>query len=535
MARYNDSSDFPRFADDALEQNALEVLGLIRSMKNTFALVNRTPPDILSLIPEYWDRRERDKNVIRLTHVCRGWRDLFTLRPLLWNRLGCVDVDKTRAYLERSKSSPLEIILNNKTDALFLAGPHIGRVKSLTIIAVRGDVISDITTHFSRPAPLLEYLSIAIRAPYIPVLDCALFNRDLPSVRTLELEGVVTELPWRDLSNLTSFSLNRTAVDKISITILLDFFEHASMLRRVTLVGSIPIISNAPPERVVSLPRLEGFVICGSLPYSTLLNHLSIPPNAATTMTFDLINDRLPIQDHHPKSLVNFGHLSYITQINVGLRGKPKLIQLYGPSGSHHIQGKWVGVTGFDNCPVTVDTRMLQSVVTFDTSNVERFAITQYPVSPHLNTEESPPYHVLFRMGNLRTLTLTECHNLLFFAALNPEKTPHGVILCLGLTELILHVHLEKRSCLKELWEMAKARDSRGVRLQSVTIICTQQVVLPKEVFKLRQYVPRVEYRLEDEFPEWNVVVPAWQNFGNLFPSLWTCEWVLWFLGWIAS
>ena len=53
---------------------------------------------------------------------------------------------------------------------------------------------------------------------------------------------------------------------------------------------------------------------------------------------------------------------------------------------------------------------MLQSVIMFDTSNVERFA--QYAVSPHLNTEESPPYHVLFRMGNLRTLTLTECHSL---------------------------------------------------------------------------------------------------------------------------
>ncbi|KAF9643328.1 hypothetical protein BDM02DRAFT_3123574 [Thelephora ganbajun] len=88
----------------------------------------------------------------------------------------------------------------------------------------------------------------------------------------------------------------------------------------------------------------------------------------------------------------------------------------------------------------------------------------------------------------------------LFFAALNPEKTPRGIILCLWLTELILHIHLENRFYLGELWEMVKARDSRGVRLESITVICTQQLVPPKEVSKLRQHVSRVEYKLEDEY-----------------------------------
>ena len=145
---------------------------------------------------------------------------------------------------------------------------------------------------------------------------------------------------------------------------------------------------------------------------------------------------------------------------------------------------------------------MLQSLVMFDTSRVQRLAVTQYAVSSRMNTAESPPYQVLCHMENLRTLILTECHNLLFFAALNPEKTPNGVILCSWLTELTLHIHLEKRFCLGELWEMAKARDSRGVRLESVMVICTQQLAQPKEVFKLRQYVSLVQYKLEDEFPE---------------------------------
>ncbi|KAF9647932.1 hypothetical protein BDM02DRAFT_2475355 [Thelephora ganbajun] len=283
-------------------------------MKNAFALINRIPPDALSLIPEYWNHRERDRNLIKLTHVCRGWRVLFASRPSLWNRLNCVDVNKTLAYLKRSQSSPLEVSLKGGKekgvpycdDALHLLDPHIGRVKSLVVIGVWEDVLLGITTHFSCPVPLLEHLSITIHSSWTPVLKSALFDRDLSSLRTLELDGVATRLPWKNLSNLTSFSLSRVPEDKFSTEALLNLFERAPLLRKVSLIHSIPNSSNAPPERVVSLPLLKEFDIRGSLPFSTLLNHLSVPPNALMTMTFNITGDRLPIQDHHPKSLANF-------------------------------------------------------------------------------------------------------------------------------------------------------------------------------------------------------------------------------------
>jgi len=485
-------------------------------MKNAFALISKTSPDILSLIPEYWNHRQRDKEIIKLTHVCHGWRELFTSRPLLWNRLDCVDVNKTHAYLERSKSSSLEIslkkdkekpVISYRNDALLQVVPHINRVKSLTVTGLMEDVLQDITIHFSCPVPLLENLSIIMRCLHAPVLDPALFNGGLSSLRTLELEGVAG-LPWNNLPNLTSLSLDRIPESGISVTALLNFFESAPLLRKVSLICSMPNLCDAPPERVISIPRLEEFVVGGPLPYSTLLDHISIRPNALMMMVFNLTSDRIPIQEHHPKSLANFRHISNITQVSVGLRGKSKLIQLYGPSGRHCINAKWVGEHGYDHCPVTVNVRMLHSVILFDTSKVQRLAVAQYAVSPQMETIESPPYRVLCRMDNLRTLILTECHNLLFFAALNPEKTPRGVILCPWLTDLTLHIHLEKRFCLRELWEMAKARDSRGVRLESIVVVCTQQLVQPKEVFKLRQYVSLVQYNLEDEFPEWNNVVP---------------------------
>ena len=78
------------------------------------------------------------------------------------------------------------------------------------------------------------------------------------------------------------------------------------------------------------------------------------------------------------------------------------------------------------------------------------------------------------KTANIRTLPLTERHNLHFFVALNPEKTPGGVILCPLSTELTLHVHLEARFCIGELCEIARARASRLAVLR-VTVICIQQ------------------------------------------------------------
>ena len=118
------------FQVDALERGASEVLLMARSIKNTFAPINRVPPDVLSLIPDYFED-EADEEPITLTHVCRHWREIFTSRGSLWTFLDCMDLDKTRVHLERSKASPLEILIDedfapSPDDALLLTVPHLG-------------------------------------------------------------------------------------------------------------------------------------------------------------------------------------------------------------------------------------------------------------------------------------------------------------------------------------------------------------------------------------------------------------------------
>ena len=69
--------------------------------------------------------------------------------------------------------------------------------------------------------------------------------------------------PWKSLPNLTWFSLSRIPGDKITTTLLLDFFMRAPLLRKVWLMRSLPSSSDTPPERVVSLSRLEQVPLVG--------------------------------------------------------------------------------------------------------------------------------------------------------------------------------------------------------------------------------------------------------------------------------
>ena len=143
---------------------------MIRSIKNTFAPANKTPPEVLSLIPDYWGDCDKDKALIKSTHVCRRWREIFVSRPSLWTRLDCKNVEKTKVYIERSKYSLLEIHIDGHgiTDfcenAFFLAVPHIGRLKTLSASSWRPQIkpafLPVLVKHLSCPVPLLKTLKV---------------------------------------------------------------------------------------------------------------------------------------------------------------------------------------------------------------------------------------------------------------------------------------------------------------------------------------------------------------------------------------
>jgi hypothetical protein len=222
------------FQANTLERDAFEVLRLVRSMKNSLAPINRIPPEILSLIPDYYREDDMDEDLVALTHVCRGWRDAFISRSSLWTKLDLIDTDKTHTYIQRSQSSPLELYLryDEVIDHAFpLITPHIRQLKSLTVDAY---VFPNVLRHFFCHAPLLKKLDISISAPDDPVLDATLFNGDFSSLHELHFFGVVTDFPWKNLANLRVVTLKLYS-QRCGTTHILDFLESAPLLQTVLL------------------------------------------------------------------------------------------------------------------------------------------------------------------------------------------------------------------------------------------------------------------------------------------------------------
>jgi len=138
---------------------------MVRSLKNgRLSPINRIPPEVLTLIPDFWHTGYRDKGLIALTHVRQAWREMFVSRSL-WTKFDCTNANKTRIYLERSKSSPINLSLGRR-NALFSSDPFfhiiplsVGRLKSLSITTMPEN-LHVAATYLSAHTPLLERLDI---------------------------------------------------------------------------------------------------------------------------------------------------------------------------------------------------------------------------------------------------------------------------------------------------------------------------------------------------------------------------------------
>jgi len=446
------------------------------------APINKIPPEILALIPDFWDMRDRDEDVITLTHVCRPWREVFISRSSLWTNFDCLNEEKTRVYFERSKSSPINLSVNNDIipgDPFFQIIPHAtGRLKSLLVKGQSKDVAA-VTSHLSHPAPLLERLSIRSKPPLArrnPIVPSALFNGDLSSLRVLRLESVHTGLPWRNMVNLTSFTLSHVP-GGIPVGQLLDFFGSAPHLEEIELYFAISA-AGAQNGRVVSLECLKSMHIKNDDPPSVLLDHLLIPVGAKLEIEAGFLSSL--IGEHLPRSLDNLKNFSNFTAIRLYHTG----MKFSGPNGKVKITLR--------NSRDDPTELTLESLAEFDTSKTERLKID----GGNLLSKE-PLYQALLPMKDLRTLTLSECISPdILIRALKPSTSSSEVMVCPKLEEFVLVPYPLSfglgPSEMTSIIEMAAARASRGGKLKTVRIF-QRRGTANLDVSELRKYVWSVE------------------------------------------
>ena len=474
-------------------------------MKNNLAPINRIPPHVFSTIPVYWaDEDAAEEHLITATHVCRSWRNLFISRPSLWAHLDCKNIEKTRVYVERSKSSPLNVYIRGgrntpfPSDAFLLMIPHLSRLRSLSLFGSSGNLTNIINQHLHCPAPSLEELKIRFTGAQCPI-EATIFDGNLSSLRELRLSGVLTSLPWGNLQNLTTFYL-RNNPKKVHVTQLLDFFECAPLLSNITLWNASSSKSDAPHGRVVSLPHLKFLQISSEPANGALLKHLLIPIGVVLILDFHFQRGGPPIPICLPKPFDNLKNIFPIISINL-LCNSSLSLRLNGPNGGVYIYGK---LTGGSASLLNFHHQGFRSLDHLPISSTERLTIGTYNILPPPQIERSIAYQTLLLMKSLRTLTLTDCHNATFIFALDPSKNSSRTLLCPALEELILYIKREEQFCLEELLVMTKERSSKDAGLLTIKIISTEIFASAAEVFKLRDHVMWVKYRLDDVVPAWD-------------------------------
>ena len=288
--------------------------------------------------------------------------------PHLWTDLDCAGLNKTRIYLERSLPLPINLSLYRNglipSDPFFHITPHtIRRLKSLSVVGGPGD-LQKIVNHLSQPAPLLEELSIHGDCDRRnPALMSALFNGDLSSLRKLCLKYTLTELPWRNMTNLTSLMLSHTMPGETTVDHLLDFLESAPNLHQINLYSAIPT-SGARARRSVLLACLKWMCTAGGSS-SLLLDHLLIPVGAR--LITEVESPSPPITDAPPRFIDNLRNLHNFTMIRLyGEEAYPHM-RFSGPNGE-------VGMT-LRAPGVNATFLVLGSLTRFDTSKTERLEI----------------------------------------------------------------------------------------------------------------------------------------------------------------
>ena len=452
-------------------------------MKNTLAPINQIPPEILTLIPDSWEKYDKDQGIITLTHTCRAWREMFISRSSLWTDFRCEDTDKTRVYLERSKSSPIDLWIE-RYEGLSPDDPFLeidpGTIRRLKSLFIYGspEVFQVITARLSHPVPLLESLDIEVEdgseLEQDPVLISTLFDGDLSSLRMLRLLSVRTVLPWRNMVNLTSFTLGYTSSGEVSIKQLLDFFESAPRLCKVRLNSATPIFG-AQSGRLVSLACLEKMEILKGEPPSLLLDHLLIPVGAELITRVDSFGH---IDDHLPRSLDNLRNLSNFTKIYLSVSKFWPHLQFSGPSGKFSMTASRVHTA----------LSVLEFLARFDTSKTERLKIA------YNNPPSEDPHQALLPMEGLHTLTLFRCQSPHTFTDVLHPSMSSEVVVCPRLEELIFVPRTNEEDFeIERVINMAAARASRGAKLARVRILDKDGKFDPGSVLELGKHVLHVE------------------------------------------
>jgi F-box-like len=270
---------------------------LVRSLltrRNALVPISLLPPEILARVFHLLVLEEpplsggRRLGWIRVTHVCRHWRQVALNDSSLWAKIWGIPTNTKwiSEMLARAKNAPLDIEFNaftrSSAEALPMIAPHLSHTRQL-----RFHCHSALHTHrlreiYSWDAPALELFELTIFGYYpIAFPDLGgniLFNGHTPRLRTFSLSRVV--IPWSLIprGQLTQLKIAHSNEDFNSpgdLGQLIDVLVNCPALEILALDFCLPSqLTEFPHGRTIHLPHLSRLRLCGST--SRIMNMLKM-------------------------------------------------------------------------------------------------------------------------------------------------------------------------------------------------------------------------------------------------------------------
>ena len=266
---------------------------------NALAPISRLPPETLAEIFSLLPFPSVDHDYvpylkwIRVTHVCRRWREIALGSPYLWSHINFTRLTLVGfpEILARAKMSPLrfEAKITPRTKERYDAfgrqlEAHISHTRHLTISGKFQGTLEQLAS----PAPALVSLSLRnSHPPYTSpqyLIPDFLFNGTAPKLTRLEL--LHCSIGWQSplLKGLQTLKIRTPYAEEIpTLEDWLGGLNEMSQLKTLILDNATPAISVdnsriSEPQRTANLPSLTHFDITAPARDCALaLAHLVLP------------------------------------------------------------------------------------------------------------------------------------------------------------------------------------------------------------------------------------------------------------------
>ncbi|KAF9782906.1 hypothetical protein BJ322DRAFT_1110790 [Thelephora terrestris] len=239
---------------DAMVLKISAILRKARNIKNRFAPINQIPPETFALAATFLTKQ---RDVLNATAVCQQWRTTLLTFPQVWRKAGG-DSSELEAYLERSKSIPIEVDLIS-TELVTSIVPHAFRLVHLTVSIIIPGGLRQVAEHLCEPIPTLRSLKFLTKNPHLSEISLPLGLSEgiFRHLQTLHLHGILSLYGSPSFSHITELFMCTGDSTYIPIRRFLSTLGQLPGLVKVSLLFQANWYTDVPSAQIVTLPCVE--------------------------------------------------------------------------------------------------------------------------------------------------------------------------------------------------------------------------------------------------------------------------------------